>query len=77
MIKKINHNSRYTHRHMHNVERIKNVCHQNGYEADLEDCANIWEDYSDMNAAGWINLPEDDEDLWFIIKNEVKKQSIN
>lgn len=80
MIKKVNKNGgndNFYHRHLNDVKRIQIVCLQNGYEADLGDCADIWDDYSDMLAAGWMGLPENDEELWNIIKNEVKKQSIN
>jgi hypothetical protein len=27
----------------------------------------LWSRYSDMAAAGWLTLPEDDDDLWHAI----------
>lgn len=54
----------FNHRHLGDVVRIQQVCEQNGYEADLEACAYLWDEYSDRYAAGWLGLPEDDNDLW-------------
>ena len=59
MIKKIKQNKAYNHRHKSDVERIQQVCMRNGYEADLEDCAGIWDDYSDMYATGYRDWETD------------------
>lgn len=76
MIKKIKQNKAYQHRHQSDVERIQQVCMRNGYEADLEDCAGIWDDYSDMYAAGWLGLPDDNDELWQIIEQYVKEKAV-
>ena len=64
MIRKINNDKNFQHRHLSDVERIQSCCLQHGYEADLKECADIWNNYSNMFAAGWMGLPNDDEELW-------------
>lgn len=54
----------FEHRHISDVFRIQQVCEQNGYEADLQACAYLWDEYSDSYAAGWLGMPESDDDLW-------------
>ena len=54
-----------------NVRRIQEVLLKNGYSSLLEDCGNLWDDYSDSYAAGWLGLPEDDGDLWNILENRI------
>ena len=76
MIRKIIKEDDYRHRHHHDVVRLQTVMRLNGYEADLRSAAGIWEDYSDTYAAGWMCLPEDDEDLWGAIKDSVEKSCI-
>ena len=78
MIRKINTNSpEFTHRHKPDVERIQSIIRNNGYEADLEDCACIWEEYSDMYAAGWLGLGEDDDGVWNCIRITVLEIASN
>ena len=72
MIRKIK-DFNFTHRWIEDVKRIQSVLLVNGYEADLKDCADLWEEYSDDMCAGWIGLPEDDEDLWMTIENRIEK----
>lgn len=60
----------FNHRHLGDVVRIQRVAEQNGYEADLEACAYLWDEYSDRYAAGWLGLPEDDNDLWTLVLYE-------
>lgn len=62
----------FNHRHIGDVIRIQRVVEQNGYEADLEACAYLWEEYSDRYAAGWIGLPEDDDDLWLEVESQAR-----
>lgn len=66
---KINDNSNYTHRWIDDVKRIQEVLLNNGYSSLLKDCGDLWEAYSDSYAAGWLGLPEDDEELWNILEN--------
>ena len=62
--KKATNDQYFNHRHIGDVVRIQRVAEEHGYEADLEACAYIWDEYSDDYAAGWLLLPEEDEDLW-------------
>lgn len=66
--------SSFKHRHYSDVERLQRVIMENGYEASLTSAASIWGNYSDDLAAGWMGLPEDDVELWTIIKNKVKQR---
>lgn len=66
--------SHFTHRHLDNVKRIQKVLMIYGYEANLEDCADIWDEYSESYAAGWMGLPESDSELWECIESEVEKR---
>lgn len=70
-IVKINDDSTYTHRWIGDVKRIQDVLLKNGYSSLLKDCGDLWEDYSDSYVAGWLNLPENDEDLWSILENKL------
>jgi hypothetical protein len=76
MIRKIKQQGEFKHDHLFDVDRIQNVCLQNGYEADLQDCADVWHDYSTTSAAGWLNLPDYDDDLWQIIQFRVEEKSV-
>lgn len=57
----------FKHRHKDDVLRIQQVLFDNGFEADLESCATLWEKYSDSLAAGWIFLSEYDDELFNLI----------
>jgi hypothetical protein len=75
MIRKIIKEDDYRHRHHSDVERLQRVMLQNGYEADLRSAAGIWEDYSDDYAAGWLGMPDDDEELWQTIEHRVEREA--
>lgn len=64
------------HRWHGDVIRLQQVMYENGYDADYDDAANIWEEYSDDLAAGWIGLPEEDGELWELIEHRVKRASL-
>ena len=68
MIRKIRYEENYQHRHQSDVERLQRVMLAHGYDADLPSAADIWEDYSDSYAAGWLGMPDDDNKLWQIIQ---------
>lgn len=68
-------NSNFRHRHHSDVERLRRVILENGYEVNLTSAASIWGNYSEDLAAGWMGLPEDDSELWSIIKNKVKQRA--
>jgi len=75
MIRRIESKPKQLHRCHNDVIRLQAVILQNGYEADYEDAANIWEDYSDSYAAGWLGLPDDDNELWQIIEDRVEREA--
>ena len=45
------------------VTRIQNVLAATGRYASRAECEYLWEKYSDSLAAGWIYLPDTDEEL--------------
>lgn len=49
------------------TKRIVKISFDNGIILSLKEAEEIWEEYSDSMAAGWMNLPEDDKELWLII----------
>lgn len=73
MIRKNRYTDNYQHRHQSDVERLQRVMLQNGYDADLPSAADIWEEYSDDYAAGWLGMPDDDIELWETIKYRVEE----
>ena len=74
MIRKIRYEDNYQHRHQSDVERLQRVMLANGYDADLQSAAGIWEEYSDDYAAGWMGMPDDDNELWQIIQLRVEEE---
>lgn len=52
-------------------KRIQEVLRNNGYILSLYDCERIWNEYSTMVNVGWMGLPDDDYDLWNILKNRL------
>lgn len=69
MALEINDDKDFTHRWLEDVERIQKVLLENGYSSPLSDCSGLWNDYSGSMCAGWLGLPEDDKDLWEILKD--------
>lgn len=57
----------FTHRWLDDVKRMQRVLISEGHLVSLQECADIWDDYSDMFAAGWLCLPSDDSDLYNIL----------
>jgi hypothetical protein len=58
---------KFTHRWLDDVKRMQNVLISNGNLVSLQECADIWDGYSDSFAAGWMGLPSDDSDLYNIL----------
>jgi hypothetical protein len=56
------------------IDRIVEVCKANGYEIDRATAQLAWKDVSDMMCAGWLGLPESDEelmrDIMYVLKVE-------
>lgn len=67
-IVKINQEKYFEHRWIDDVRRIQKVLLDNNYSSDLKDCADLWNCYSDDMCAGWMGLPEDDEELFSILE---------
>ena len=55
-------------RYPSDCKRIQNILEKNGYRASLEDCEKLWDKYSDSMAAGWMNLPDNDDDVFGCIR---------
>lgn len=65
----------FTHRHLPDVQRIYQVMTAGGVDTDLETCALLWDEYSEDYAAGWLGLPEYDEDLFDTVMCKAKSLS--
>lgn len=59
---------KHTEFYKNDCNRIQSVLLDYGYYATLEQCAELWELYSEDWAAGWLYLPENNEDLYKCIK---------
>lgn len=46
------------------VDRIIRVCADKGYEILRSDAVAAWDAYSDSMCAGWMMLPDDDDDIF-------------
>jgi len=59
------------------VERIVRICAEAGYEVTSSDARQIWEDYSESMAAGWMMLFKDDENVLNVVLefSEVVKET--
>lgn len=66
--------SEYGQRHKDDAEIIKAVLIKKGYtNAGLNDAISLWGEYSDSYAAGWLGLPEDnEEEIWNSIKDYIR-----
>jgi hypothetical protein len=66
--------SEYGQRHKEDAETIKAVLIKKGYiNAGLNDAISLWSEYSDSYAAGWLGLPEDnEEEIWNSIKDYIR-----
>lgn len=63
----------FEHRYPEDLERIQRVLLANDYAASLETCAYLWGEYSDGMAAGWMMLPDTDEEVMDCIRWQVMK----
>jgi hypothetical protein len=53
----------------HDCQRIVEVLASHGYHCTLEQAQDLWKDYSDHYAAGWLILPESDEDVFYSVSS--------
>jgi hypothetical protein len=44
-------------------QRIQRVLRAKGYEVSLHECEEMWESYSDGYCAGWMILPDTDQEI--------------
>lgn len=48
--------------------RIQQVLLDNDYYASLHDCEELWHKYSNDQSASWLYLPNNNKELWQIVK---------
>ena len=53
--------------------RIQRICAEHGECISLDDAYHLWDKHSEMFAAGWLFLPDNDEDVWEELKMHGKK----
>ncbi len=51
--------------------RIQKVLHDNETDATIEECAQLWSDYSDTYYACWLSIPKKSEDIWASLEDMV------
>lgn len=56
--------SEHGQRYIDDIRRIKNILLHRGYNATLTNSEQLWDRYSDSMAAGWMTLPENDEEVF-------------
>ena len=61
----------FSHRWIEDVKIIQQVLLDRGYSSLLEDCARLWDSYSNDMCAGWMGLPEDDIELFNILEHRI------
>ncbi len=61
--------------HRWDCERIVACALSNGYVMTLREAEKAWDEYSESFAAGWMNLPDDDEDLWLYIGSRIEEMA--
>jgi|ERR1035437_3600756 hypothetical protein len=65
--------SEYGEGHREDCEIIKKVLISKGFiNAGLNDSVWLWADYSESYAAGWLGLPDKDEEIYQCIKDYIK-----
>ena len=61
-------------KYQEDCKRIVGVAFNAGFIITVREAESIWDDYSEMLAAGWLGLPDDDNELWQIIQSGVEKR---
>ena len=54
--------------------RIQSVLLDHGLYATLDQCCELWELASEDMCAGWLNLPEKNEDIYAEVKHYIEVQ---
>lgn len=60
----------YQHNYKEDIKRMMEVCKTYGFEITPYEADVFWCNFSNRVYAGWLSLPNDDEDLIFILKDE-------
>lgn len=58
-------------RYPDDVERIQKVLKEHGFSLTPQQAEEAWELYGDDMAAGWMMLPESDDEVWSILSGEM------
>ena len=48
-------------------EKVQQVAKDRGIELSLKDAQDLWLMYSESMAAGWMEFPDTDDEIWQII----------
>ena len=59
--------------HMIDILRIVQVCADRNISITPSEAQELWKIHSDNNCAGWLILPENDNELFEIIIEQAKK----
>ena len=60
----------YQHNYKEDIKRMMEVCKIYGFEITPYEADVLWCNFSNRVHVGWLSLPNDDEDLIFILKDE-------
>lgn len=50
-------------RYLDDCQRIQKILLAKGYEVSLHECEDMWESHSESYCAGWLILPDDDNEI--------------
>lgn len=56
--------------YIEDTKRIVKVSFDNGVILSLKEAEDLWQEHSSGMAAGWLYLPNKDEDLWAILSGK-------
>jgi hypothetical protein len=59
---------KFEHRFIEDVKRMQQLMISKGYYCTLKMIAHSWNEYSDSYCAGWLSLPDSDEELFNILR---------
>ncbi len=57
-------------------ERIQAICAARDYDVSITDADALWSKFSDSLCAGWLGLPDDDEDVFGSIRSYLERCQI-
>ena len=56
------------------ITRMRQICHRKGFETTREELAEAWARCSAKLSAGWLILPEDDEQVFLDLLEEMDSE---